>query len=107
MLRQKHRRLRRNQASFTTKGLRPLLSSGDTNSGLLQIVEESREVEICVGLVDAVKIKATRNKLKRLATAGEDDTAVCKAAAAQNTGILKAGSVAQNLNLVTNSIGGA
>ena len=40
------------------EGLRPLLSSGDTNSGLLQIVEESKEVEICVGLVDAVHVKA-------------------------------------------------
>jgi hypothetical protein len=77
MLRQNHRRLRRNQASFTTKGLRPLLSSGDTNSGLLQIVEESKEVEICVGLVDAVHVKAARNNfIKRLAAAGEDDSSL-------------------------------
>ena len=76
MLRQKHRRLRRNQASFTTKGLRPLLSISDTNSGLLQILEESKEVEICVGLVDAVHVKAARNNFKRLAAAGEDDSSL-------------------------------
>jgi hypothetical protein len=63
MLRQKHLRRRRSQASFTTKGLRPQLSSSYTISGLLQILEESMQVEICVGLVDAVQVKAARNNL--------------------------------------------
>ena len=36
-------------------------------------MEESKEVEICVGLVDAAHVKAARNNFKRLAAAGEDD----------------------------------
>ena len=73
MLRQKHRRVRRDHARFATKGLRPQLSRSDPSSRLLQIVEESKEVEICVGLVDAAHVKAARNNFKRLAAAGEDD----------------------------------
>ena len=57
-----------------------------------------------LGLVDAVHVKAARNNfIKRLAAAGEDDAAVCKAQAAQHTGILKARPVAQHLNLVVHS----
>ena len=54
------------QASFSTKGLRPQLSSGDTNGRLLHILEGCVQVVVCVGLVDAVKTKAMQNKLKRL-----------------------------------------
>ena len=103
MLLQKHRRLRRDHARFATKGLRPQLSRSDPSSRLLQIVEESKEVDICVGLVDVAHVKAARNNFKRLAAAGEDAAAVCKAQAAQHAGILKARPVAQHLNLVAQS----